>query len=382
MTCKKFFALLLAVLFLAGMGVPVMSQQALAEEAFVIQNLKTNGLIDPLGVDTRQPEFSWQMVTDQIGAAQRAYHLIVKDETGGVVWDSGKVESAASVGILYEGEPLKPATAYTWSVTVTDQDGKELLSDEAAFETSLLDDTFASWDGAQWIGASELTLDAASKAVFHITSDVQLAEGSSTASLILGANDFRLQNKVFNPWLSEGENYVRVELDFSGASADGGVKINVYRVGYDPADQPDVPFAVVEENEALNTVLKGSNRYEVHHVDIFCTASTLSFTVDDTPITSGDVIVSPLGAAVNTFMTLDPAYRGLIRRHYNSLTADNQMKPESVLDRAATLAQGDPLHAAVDFTRADALMYFARDNGIAMRYHTLVWHNQTPRWFF
>lgn len=304
MTCKKFFALLLAVLFLAGMGVPVMSQQALAEEAFVIQNLKTNGLIDPLGVDTRQPEFSWQMVTDQIGAAQRAYHLIVKDETGGVVWDSGKVESAASVGILYEGEPLKPATAYTWSVTVTDQDGKELLSDEAAFETSLLDDTFASWDGAQWIGASELTLDAASKAVFHITSDVQLAEGSSTASLILGANDFRLQNKVFNPWLSEGENYVRVELDFSGASADGGVKINVYRVGYDPADQPDVPFAVVEENEALNTVLNGSNRYEVHHVDIFCTASTLSFTVDDTPITSGDVIVSPLGAAVNTYPNL------------------------------------------------------------------------------
>lgn len=89
-----------------------------------------------------------------------------------------------------------------------------------------------------------------------------------------------------------------------------------------------------------------------------------------------------IGAAVSSFMTFDPAYRTLIRRHFNSLTADNQMKPESVLDRAATLAQGDPLHAAVDFTRVDALMYFARDNGIAMRYHTLAWHNQTPRWFF
>ena len=89
-----------------------------------------------------------------------------------------------------------------------------------------------------------------------------------------------------------------------------------------------------------------------------------------------------IGAAVSSFMTFDPAYRGLIRRHYNSLTADNQMKPESVLDRAATLAQGDPCHAALDFTRVDALMYFARDNGIAMRYHTLAWHNQTPRWFF
>ena len=89
-----------------------------------------------------------------------------------------------------------------------------------------------------------------------------------------------------------------------------------------------------------------------------------------------------IGAAVSSFMTFDPTYRALIRRHYNSLTADNQMKPESVLDRAATLAQGSLLRAAVDFTRVDALMYFARDNGIPMRYHTLAWHNQTPRWFF
>ena len=89
-----------------------------------------------------------------------------------------------------------------------------------------------------------------------------------------------------------------------------------------------------------------------------------------------------IGAAVSSFITFDPAYRALILRHYNSLTADNQMKPESVLDRAATLAKNDLLHAAVDFTREDALMYFARDNGIPMRYHTLVWHNQTPVWFF
>lgn len=89
-----------------------------------------------------------------------------------------------------------------------------------------------------------------------------------------------------------------------------------------------------------------------------------------------------IGAAVSSFMTFDPAYRALILRHFNSLTADNQMKPESVLDRAATLTKGDLLHAAVDFTRVDALMYFARDNGIPMRYHTLAWHNQTPRWFF
>ena len=61
MPYRKFFSLLLAVLLVAGIGMSVVSQRAFAEEPDVIQNLKTNGLQEPLGVDTMQPEFSWQM---------------------------------------------------------------------------------------------------------------------------------------------------------------------------------------------------------------------------------------------------------------------------------------------------------------------------------
>ena len=89
-----------------------------------------------------------------------------------------------------------------------------------------------------------------------------------------------------------------------------------------------------------------------------------------------------IGAAINGRMPADPAYNGLICRHFNSITADNQMKPQFVMDHQATLAQGDPLHAAVDFRWVDSLLSFAKENGIAVRYHTLAWHNQTPRWFF
>ncbi len=89
-----------------------------------------------------------------------------------------------------------------------------------------------------------------------------------------------------------------------------------------------------------------------------------------------------IGAAVSSRMTAVPALRSLICRHYSSLTADNQMKPMFLLDREATLAQGDPTHAALRFAPADDLLSFARDAGIAMRFHTLLWHNQTPRWFF
>ena len=89
-----------------------------------------------------------------------------------------------------------------------------------------------------------------------------------------------------------------------------------------------------------------------------------------------------IGAAVSSRLTADPVLAEILCRHFSSLTADNQMKPDSVLDREATLARGDLRHAAVNFTRVDALLSFARDHGIAVRYHTLTWHNQTPVWFF
>ena len=81
-----------------------------------------------------------------------------------------------------------------------------------------------------------------------------------------------------------------------------------------------------------------------------------------------------IGAAVSSRMAADPGMCGLICRHFSSLTADNQMKPMFLLDRDATLA--------LRFAPADDLLSFARDAGIAVRFHTLVWHNQTPRWFF
>ena len=222
---KRILAILIAFTMLFSLGAISVSADDTAETSVI--NLKTQGLVDPISVNEEKPEFSWQMQSSAFGAKQTSYHIIVFDVNGNAVWDSGVVESSQSVGIVYDGASLTPASEYGWSVTITDQDGKEYASETAYFETSLMDDTFASWDGAQWIGAGELALDAASKAVFHITADVQLAEGSNAFSFVLGANDFRLNNTVFNPWLQAGENYVRVEFDFSEATAEGGVKINV-----------------------------------------------------------------------------------------------------------------------------------------------------------
>ncbi len=89
-----------------------------------------------------------------------------------------------------------------------------------------------------------------------------------------------------------------------------------------------------------------------------------------------------IGAAVNEYMLGDARHRQLIRRHFTSLTAENEMKPERLLDREATRAAGDPVRCMLRFDSADRMLSFARENNIRVRYHTLVWHNQTPRWFF
>ncbi|WP_145947219.1 endo-1,4-beta-xylanase [Paenibacillus sp. Y412MC10] len=77
-----------------------------------------------------------------------------------------------------------------------------------------------------------------------------------------------------------------------------------------------------------------------------------------------------IGAAVNP-VTLD-SQRDLLIEHFNSVTAENEMKFER-------------LHPAEDryaFEAADRMVALAKANGMGVRGHTLVWHNQTPAWVF
>ncbi len=82
-------------------------------------------------------------------------------------------------------------------------------------------------------------------------------------------------------------------------------------------------------------------------------------------------------------MQSDKAKAELVK-HYSSITAENEMKPMFMVDKEANLA--DPvkyhLQPAMKFDSARKYLEFARDNGIALRGHTLGWHNQTPIWFF
>jgi endo-1,4-beta-xylanase len=77
-----------------------------------------------------------------------------------------------------------------------------------------------------------------------------------------------------------------------------------------------------------------------------------------------------IGAAVSPPVLT--THGDLLTKHFGSITAGNEMKPERTQPR-----EGD-----FTFERADELVAFAERNGMRVRGHTLVWHSQTPDWFF
>ena len=90
------------------------------------------------------------------------------------------------------------------------------------------------------------------------------------------------------------------------------------------------------------------------------------------------------GNSVQTDTVNSAAMTEIIKYHFNSVTYSNLMKPAYLLDHAGSirnLSTGNP-EPAVRFDTMTRGLEFAQANDIQMRGHVLVWHNQTPDWFF
>ena len=77
-----------------------------------------------------------------------------------------------------------------------------------------------------------------------------------------------------------------------------------------------------------------------------------------------------IGVAVNQRNVTNPEQIALIKKEFNSMTAENDMKPEPT----------EPQEGQFNWENADRIANFARQNGIKLRGHTLMWHSQIGRW--
>lgn len=110
---------------------------------------------NPVGIDVKNPRFTW-IAGDRAHGKQASYRIRVFDcsgMTGEPVWDSGTVFSERSVNVPYGGDPLKTATEYYYTVSVTDSEGGTRESEVNTFVTALMepDAWKADWLGGPWM---------------------------------------------------------------------------------------------------------------------------------------------------------------------------------------------------------------------------------------
>jgi alpha-L-rhamnosidase len=150
-SCLFFILMIQAPLKLARAATPVNSQP---------YALRTEYLVNPLGIDVKQPRFSWVLGLSGRGERQTDYQLLVasslaklnKDQ--GDQWDSGKVASEEISQIVYAGRPLASNHTYYWKVRSWDAAGSvSPYSQPATFGMGLL--SRQDWK-AQWIGGGNV----------------------------------------------------------------------------------------------------------------------------------------------------------------------------------------------------------------------------------
>ncbi|MBR5109528.1 MAG: endo-1,4-beta-xylanase [Clostridia bacterium] len=88
-----------------------------------------------------------------------------------------------------------------------------------------------------------------------------------------------------------------------------------------------------------------------------------------------------LGAPLSYDQLRNQKYLNLVKAHFNSITATNEMKAYSLLDQRATLKREDGM-PAMNYAAADKMVQWAMDNGIGVRGHVLVWDAYMTEWFY
>lgn len=94
--------------------------------------------------------------------------------------------------------------------------------------------------------------------------------------------------------------------------------------------------------------------------------------------------IFPIGVAVPNAVLSDLGKYGDMLDEFDLLTCENETKPDALLDHAANAADTKKYYTSpkVNFSSAMLAAEYAKSHGKRLRLHTLVWHSQTPAWFF
>ncbi len=165
-------------------------------------------------------------------------------------------------------------------------------------------------------------------------------------------------------------------------------------VGVDIA--PDSPTGDLQNEKTVQESAQNKDKSD--------TENDLQVAKDITPLAKE--VASPdglgedavFGACINSANIEDEKLMDIVTKHFNAVTLENELKPDALFGYSNEKAPG--LHEeeyegqkisvpTLDFSRADRMLdkileinEKRPDNPIRVRGHVLVWHSQTPEWFF
>ena len=94
-----------------------------------VNDLKCEYKTNPLGIDVVKPRLSWKIVASQRGTVQTAYRIRAAERIEDLgkrtnhLWNSGKVRSAQSLHVVYDGPALTARQRVWWQVRIWDNHG-------------------------------------------------------------------------------------------------------------------------------------------------------------------------------------------------------------------------------------------------------------------
>lgn len=119
-----------------------------------LYHLKSEYLVNPIGLDVSTPRLTWKIKDRRRGALQKAYLITVGTDSANVAsgngrfWKTEKINSEDQI-IHYNGKELQAFQKYYWSVTIWDQNDKKITSTQLShFEMGLMG--MKNWKGS-WI---------------------------------------------------------------------------------------------------------------------------------------------------------------------------------------------------------------------------------------
>ncbi len=152
------------------------------------KDLTVEHKINPVGIDNRQPRFSWKIKGTGNNIMQTAYLLrVASDEKfSSIVWQSAKVETSESILQGYKGPELKSGQRYFWQVKIWDNKGNQSKWSQAAYwEMGLLSPS--EWK-AKWIELESDTLRYSPATLFR--KEFQLTRSIASARIYVTSHGF------------------------------------------------------------------------------------------------------------------------------------------------------------------------------------------------